>query len=129
MTAELFAFVQKQVLDSQAQVLERLGSIDKHLAELNGRVAQNARDVSVAKVVSDALQAEYVKHCVALAVLEERNKFQQQQLVDAKIDTKEQLGEQKADTKDLLAKVLDLSWKVASVMSALALITKMANIW
>jgi len=113
----------------QNQVLERLSSIDKHLAELNGRVAQNARDVSTAKIVSDALQVEYVKHCVSLAVLEERNRFQMKQIDEAKLDAKESIGEQKGETRLLAAKVWDMSWKLATVISAVALLTKVANIW
>jgi len=111
------------------KVLDRLNSIDKHLVELNGSVARNTKDVAAAKIIAEALQAEYVKHCVALAVLETRNTFQQQQLMDAKADTREQLGEQSSQTRELTAKVWDMAWKLSAVVSALALLAKLANVW
>jgi len=125
MTAELFAFVQKQVLDSQAQVLERLNSIDKHLIELNGSVARNTRDVAGAKIASDVLQSEYVKHCVALAVLQERDKHQ----MERNQAQRAELAEQKDTMKDLAAKVWDNAGKIGSLIATVALITKMAELW
>ena len=115
---ERIRFLENKVLDQQDKVLDRLVSIDKHLVELNGSVARNTRDVAVAKIVADTLQAEYVEHCVALAVLQERDKFRE-----------EQIGEQKGDTKDVLAKVFDLSWKLGSLVGAVGLLTKLANVW
>ena len=116
---------QERIQFLENEVLDRLGSIDRHLVELNGSVARNTRDVAVAKIASDVLQAEYVKHCVALAVLQERDKHQTERNQAQRVE----LAEQKDTTKDLAAKVWDIAWKLSAVVSALALLTKLAELW
>jgi len=101
----------------QAQVLDELTSINLHLVELNGSVAQNARDVAVAQIASAALQVELAAHRVALAVLEERNKFQ----AERHAEQRAVIAEQKEDTKALAARVLDLAAKFAALTAAVGI--------
>ena len=116
--AELLLFLQEKVLPPQDKVLERLTSIDTHLATLNGSVARNARDIAASQAATFVISEEQRAHCIALAILKVRNAHH-----------KERLGETRSDTKALIAKVWDNSLKISGAIASLAMLTKMANLW
>lgn len=102
----------------QDKVLTRLASIDTRLATMNGSIAQNARDIATNSARVQAQEIVLQQSCVEIAVLQERDAHQ-----------KERLAETKSDVKALWAKVFDIAMKVSGIVTAIALITKLANVW
>lgn len=102
----------------QDKVLARLSSIDTRLATMNGTIAQNVKDVAANAAQAIALAKQQQDNCIQIARLQERDAHQ-----------KERLEETSNAVKDVIAKVWDNATKIAAVTAAVALITKLANLW
>ena len=102
----------------QDKVLVRLSSIDTRLTTMNGTIAQNVKDVAANTAKAAALAKQQQDNCIQIARLQERDAHQ-----------KERLEETSNAVKDVIAKVWDNATKIAAVTAAVALITKLANLW
>jgi len=108
---ELLAFLQDKVL-------ARLASIDTRLATQNGTIATNVKEIATNKANAVVLEKQQQESCIEIARLQERDTHQ-----------KERLTETSAAVKDVAGKVWDNATKIAAVAGAVALITKLAELW
>ena len=88
------------------------------LATINGTVAQHVKDIAANATRAAALAKQQQDNCIQIARLQERDAHQ-----------KERLEETSNALKDVITKVWDNATKIAAVTAAVALITKLANLW
>ena len=129
LNAQVIEILLQQILPEIKETNKRLDIVNSRLATLNGAVLENVKDIAENKIAIDKIQTWRIE-CAGIfsklkTMLSEREK---RDIERRQVQTRD-ADAIKANAKDTLAKVWDISYKVAGLVALVGMLAKLAGLW